>query len=159
MTQISLNSARQVVAEALLSSPEVSAFVSDHFLGKSLKVFREIVPTNLPPAEDCPFVAFGPFTHSQNDKDIHRMDHAMPMGIFVEGNGSYEEVSENLFIVPSAVALDGLASLIEVVATGALLSAGYPIEQDPYLPDDVSWDQYFMSFYLYRVKTPRRINL
>ncbi|NDV20000.1 hypothetical protein GO013_11260 [Pseudodesulfovibrio sp. JC047] len=159
MSQQQFTEARQAVALALVTSTEIDDFVASNFPGKTLKVFREVDPGNLPPATECPFVGFGPFTHAQLDKNVHQIEHAMPMGVFVDGESGYVESTPNIFVIPAAAALDELSALVERVASDALLNAGISFEHDPYLPDDVAWGQYFMSFYLYRVRTTRRINL
>ncbi|MGE4193076.1 MAG: hypothetical protein AB7E51_06785 [Pseudodesulfovibrio sp.] len=158
MSQKLFTQARQVVALAIVGSAEIAAFVAEEFPGKTIKVYREVLKENPPPAENCPFVAFGPFTHAQMDKDPHRIEHAMPMGVFVSKSNDYTEAG-GVYVVESVEVLEELAALVEQVASAALLAAGYAFEQDPFLSDDDLWDEYSGSFYLYRVRTTRRINL
>tara|TARA_B100000683_G_C12492526_1_gene555065 strand:- start:1494 stop:1973 length:480 start_codon:yes stop_codon:yes gene_type:complete len=159
MTQERFGQARQAAAQAILQSQAVTDFIAINFPGQSLNVFREVIPGSPPSAEFCPYVAFGPFTHAQLDKAPEQIGHDMPVGIFLKQSGGYSESEPGLFVVETNEVLDALTSLVEGIVSKALLEAGFAYEQDPYHPDDVSWDQYFMSFYLYRVKTTRRINL
>jgi len=160
MSQKLFTAARQTAAEALIASLEISVFVTKHFEGKQLSVFREIDSGNLPDAEFCPFVGFGPFTHGQNGGSVHVMEHVMPMGIFLDKDGGYQDQGNSLYSIPASDVLDELSGMVEAVVTEALLKANFPCPQeDAAPPDGIDWSQYFMSFYTYRVKTTRRINL
>lgn len=160
MSQKDFTRARQSAQDALLASPEIAAFVAANFPDKQLNVFREIDPGNLPPANMCPFVAFGPFTHGQAAGNSHAIEHAMPMGVFLEKSGDYVDEGNGGYHLAAADLVDEFAGLAENIVTHALLLAGFPCDQDEAAaPDGVDWSAYFMSFYTYRVRTTRRITL
>jgi hypothetical protein len=159
MSQKEFTRARTAAMEALLADVDIQAFAVAHF-SKRLNVFRELDPEDLPEDHYCPFVAFGPFTHGQAKGNQHAIEHAMPMGVFLNKSGGYESDGNGGFTLPSSDILDELAGMVEAVVSPALLEAGFPFDQDEAAdPDGVDWSRYFYCFYTYRVRTTRRINL
>lgn len=160
MSQKKFTEARTVAMTALLADPEIKDFVDTNFPGLSLRVFREIDPAKLPGSAKCPFIGFGPFTHGQAQGDKHAIEHAMPMGVFLDKSCGYEEDVTGGYVLPAAELADELAGLAEKVVTHALLEAGFAFDQDEAAaPDGVDWSRYYHCFYTYRVRTTRRINL
>jgi hypothetical protein len=127
--------------------------MADNFPGQALTVRREMPPGFLPDETELPCVGWGVSTHNRSDKDPNQIEHVAPLGIYLSMQGAEAVADEDGVECIAAVALlDDLAGLVERVASIALLEGGWPFDQDPYMPDDVDWTQFFMSFRLYRVR-------
>jgi hypothetical protein len=145
--------ARHAVCKAILNDPDIQAFMATNFSGKTLKAFRETPPGFTPGEDDLPCIGFGVSTHNRSDKDLNVMEHVAPLGIYLSRLDAVQEADgDGVICVDAVTLLDELGGLIEPVASRALLDGGWPFDQDPYLPDDVDWTQFFMSFRLYRVR-------
>lgn len=157
MTQFSFLDVRTSAANGVAEHPKITAFMERSFPGRSLSVYREVLPGLVPGVESAPFVAFGPFSHGQPDNNPHAIEHSLPVGIFMRrAAGDFEDAGGGVMILPGADLLDELAALTEQAVSAALMASGYPFEQDSYLPDDVAqFGDFIMSFYLYRVRTQR----
>ncbi|WP_018124964.1 hypothetical protein [Desulfovibrio oxyclinae] len=157
MTQQTFLAARNTAALAVATSPDIRNFMAREFPLLRWRVYREVFAGMLPPADAAPFAAFGPFSHGQPDKDPHAIEHALPVGVFLaRPQGDFQDAGSDIMVMPGAALLDELAALTEKAVSSALTGAGFPFEQDPYLPDDLAqYGDFIMSFYLYRVRTRR----
>lgn len=145
--------ARYAACKAIKADAVILSFMAENFPGQSLTVRREIPPGFQPDEDDLPCVGWGVSTHNRSDKDIHQVEHLAPLGIYFSMTGAELVLDDDGVECIAAVSLlDELAGLVEAVASKALFEGGWPFDQDPYLPDDVDWSQYFMSFRLYRVR-------
>ncbi|WP_285906781.1 hypothetical protein [Pseudodesulfovibrio pelocollis] len=145
--------ARHAACRAVATDPDIIAWMADHFPGQPLTVRREMPPGFLPGEDDLPCVGWGVSTHSRSDKDMHQIDHVCPLGIYLSMQGA-EAVADEYGVecIEAVAMLDELGGLVEAAVSRALLAGGWPFDQDPHMPDDVDWSQFFMSFRLYRVR-------